>query len=107
MPIRGSRPIKPTKGGQPTGMFSSKGRQKQDGASGPHMDTLKYAHSTNTRVEHTGDNAQGARHQKNFGKSAIGHSKHGTAFAAAGSYQKPVYSNPKIKSAPESPRKVK
>lgn len=105
--IRGTRPIKPSKGGTPTGMFSSKGRQKQDGASGPNMDALKYAHSTNTRVEHTSDNAQGKRHQKNFGKNSAGHSSHGAAFAGHGGYQKPTYSNPKIKAAGESPRKAK
>lgn len=43
--VRGIRNPLPKKGGSPTGMFSSKGRQKQDGATGPHMDTLRYAHS--------------------------------------------------------------
>ena len=42
--IRGVRNPMPKRGKKPTGMFSSKGQQKQDGASGPNMDTLKYAH---------------------------------------------------------------
>ena len=44
--IRGVRNPFPKKGGKPTGMFSEKGRQKQDGlTNNPHMDTYKYAHS--------------------------------------------------------------
>ena len=42
--VRGVRNPIPSRGKKPTGMFSSRGQQKQDGASGPNMDTYKYAH---------------------------------------------------------------
>lgn len=40
--VRGAKNPVPTKGGKPTGMFSSKGKQKNDGGGG-HKDVLAYA----------------------------------------------------------------
>lgn len=68
MPIRGTRDPFPSKGNKPTGIFSTRGKQKQDGASGPHMDTLKYAHSNtnddNGRSAKNVSAGQSVRHQK-------------------------------------------
>jgi hypothetical protein len=67
--IRGVRSAMPKKGKKPTGMFSSKGQQKQDGASGPNMDTFKYAHRNSndkngTKAGGLPSDGAGKRHQK-------------------------------------------
>ena len=103
MPIRGKRSIKPSKGGTPTGIFSTNGRQKQDGATGPHMDLKNYAHSgggTN-RGEQKTDTAQGKRHQQNFGINNTGHAKRSIPTV---NVQMPKYSNPKQTSPGPSPK---
>lgn len=66
--IRGVRNPMPKKGKKPTGMFSSRGRQKQDGASGPNMDSLKYAHRNSndkngTKTGGLPSDSAGKRHQ--------------------------------------------
>lgn len=76
MPVRGQKPIWPNKGGKPTGIFSTNGKQKQDGISGPNMDLLKYAHSGGgDKGGHKADTAQGKRHQQHYGSNPLGHSK--------------------------------
>jgi hypothetical protein len=72
--IRGIRNPFPSKGKAPTGIFSTRGKQKQDGASGPRMDTLAHAHSSSndkngTSVE-SGPGNRGKRHQAPRTKSA-------------------------------------
>lgn len=64
MPIRGPRPIFPPKGRAPTGIFSSKGRQKADSTTTfSNKDLLNYAYSTNGRLKPRPDNQSGKRHQ--------------------------------------------
>ena len=62
MAIRGQRNPMPTRGKAPTGIFSSKGTQKQDGASGPHMDIKAAAHN-NKRSAPRNTGEQSLRHQ--------------------------------------------
>ena len=63
MTIRGTRNPIPSKGKQPTGIFSTKGHQKQDGASGPNMSVLKAAHSSTRSGAPRSNGEQGLRHQ--------------------------------------------
>lgn len=65
MPIRGTRNPFPKAGGKPSGIFSTHGRQKQDGASGPHMGTYKYAHAGGgeTAGKPVSGSGQSKRHQ--------------------------------------------
>ena len=69
MPIRGSRSAMPKPGGKPTGIFSSKGKQKQDGMGGPYKDVMNYALGSSTRSQPGAANDQGKRHQKHYGKA--------------------------------------
>lgn len=58
MPIRGSKPIWPPKPSKPTGIFSSRGTQKNDGTSQfSHHDTLNYAHGSSTRSKPKSSNS--------------------------------------------------
>jgi len=43
MPIRGMKNPMPTKGKAPTGIFSTRGSQKNDGMHSEHMSLLNYA----------------------------------------------------------------
>lgn len=66
--IRGVRSAIPKRGKKPTGIFSTRGSQKQDGASGPNMDTYKYAHrngndKNGTKVGGLPSDSAGKRHQ--------------------------------------------
>lgn len=63
MPVRGKRNAVPKSGGKPTGIFSSRGKQKQDGATGPNMDTFNYAHR-NKGKETLPTDAASKRHQQ-------------------------------------------
>ncbi len=74
--IRGLRNPIPSKGKAPTGIFSTRGKQKQDGADGPNMGTLKYAHSNN-RSQPTSSSGQGLRHQAPAGGKSSSHSMKG------------------------------
>ena len=71
--VRGIRPTLPSKGSTPTGIFSTRGKQKQDGASGPGMGTLKYAHGNSNDKNGTRNGPGGAanpglRHQAPKGR---------------------------------------
>ena len=64
--IRGIRNAIPSKGKSPTGIFSTRGKQKQDGMSGPNMGTLKYAHGNSNDKNGTrsgGGSAAQTKHQ--------------------------------------------
>lgn len=63
MPVRGIKNPFPSKGDSPTGIFSTRGKQKQDGVSGPHMDALRYAKSNTNDY-----NGQSAKRGKLGGK---------------------------------------
>lgn len=66
MPIRGVRSPWPKKGLKPTGIFSTRGRQKNDSVSFPNEGLANYAHSSHTRSKVTGASSAGQslRHQK-------------------------------------------
>lgn len=83
MPIRGPKNAMPKKGGSPTGIFSTNGKQKQDGATGPHMDTVKYAHrKSNDLNGHRSDGLPkgnaGDRHQTPRSSGSLGGRNAGT-----------------------------
>lgn len=60
--IRGARNPMPNRGKTPSGIFSTRGSQKQDGASGPNMGVKAAAHnSSRSGPRSTGE--QGLRHQ--------------------------------------------
>ena len=60
--IRGNRNPAPTRGKTPSGIFSTNGKQKQDGATGPYMGVKAAAHS-NSRSAPRSTGEQGLRHQ--------------------------------------------
>lgn len=65
MPVRGHRSIWPSKGRAPTGIFSTRGKQKVDSTSHfPDQDCKNYAHSTSSRSKPKGTGGAGLRHQK-------------------------------------------
>lgn len=69
MPVRGQRNIYPDAGGKPTGMFSSRGKQKMDPTDQfPHKGTMAYAKGSSTRSKPSGNGNQGLRHLKPKGK---------------------------------------
>ncbi len=63
--IRGVRSANPKAGGKPTGIFSTRGSQKQDGASGPEMPLLSAAHASKRKMPMSSapDGVQSKRHQ--------------------------------------------
>ena len=69
MPIRGIRNPIPTKGDTPTGIFSTRGSQRQDGLSGPHNGLKNAALSVDGKLGKSGSGnnlntgGQGERHQ--------------------------------------------
>ena len=67
MPIRGRRNPFPQKAESPSGIFSTNGKQKQDGQNGPHKDVLNYSLGNSNDMNGqklTGQSGkQGLRHQ--------------------------------------------
>jgi hypothetical protein len=64
MPVRGERPTFPRAPKPPTGIFSTRGKQKMDDNSYfQNKDTLSYAYGRGTRSKPTGNAHQGKRHQ--------------------------------------------
>lgn len=70
MPVRGQRPVYPTQGKSPTGMFSrGNGKQKMDSTEKfPEQGLMAYAKGSGTRSKPVIDNRQGLRHQPPSGK---------------------------------------
>lgn len=65
MPVRGLRSIWPTKGKPPTGIFSTRGRQKVDStADFDNKSVQSYALGSSTRSKPSKSGEQGLRHQK-------------------------------------------
>lgn len=65
MPIRGIRNPMPSKGGKPTGMFSSRGKQKVDPTSGYDKSLNRYALADGGETEGKPSGSEkGLRHQK-------------------------------------------
>lgn len=69
MPIRGERSVWPTSGKSPTGIFSTRGRQKMDDTGRfAHQSDLSYAKGSGTRSKPSSNGKQSLRHVKHFGK---------------------------------------
>ncbi len=68
--IRGKRSFWPKAGSPPTGIFSSKGKQKVDSTSQfAHKDVMTYAHKgPSTRSKPTSNGNASLRHQKHYGR---------------------------------------
>ena len=63
MPIRGSKPIYPAKGKSPTGIFSSKGKQKMDSTSRfSNKDDMNYSKGCSTRSKPKSKTSPNLRH---------------------------------------------
>ena len=64
MPIRGIRNIWPSAGSEPTGILSTRGKQKMDSTGMyAHKNVQTHAHSSSTRSKPSGNGKQGLRHQ--------------------------------------------
>lgn len=70
MPIRGKAPIFPPAPKPPTGIFSTRGKQKMDStAQFKHKEDMAYAYGSSTRSKPTSSaGSQNLRHQKPTGK---------------------------------------
>lgn len=70
MPIRGEKPIFPSEPKPPTGIFSTRGKQKMDStADFKHKDVQSYAHGTSERSKpKSAAGSASLRHQKHYGK---------------------------------------
>ncbi len=70
MPIRGERSPFPPKPKAPTGIFSTRGKQKMDDTSHfDHKDVQRYAHSGCGEAKNKPKGgSQSLRHQKHYGK---------------------------------------
>lgn len=64
MPVRGKRSIWPKQGLPPTGIFSTRGKQKADPVSTPDEGLRSYALNSSTRSKPKGSGGQSLRHQK-------------------------------------------
>lgn len=70
MPVRGRRNPMPSRGEKPTGIFSTRGKQKVDATDGYHKNLVRYAHSGGGEVsgKPKGDGGKNLRHQPPKGK---------------------------------------
>lgn len=67
--VRGMKPFRPQSGKAPTGIFSTKGKQKDDGTAGmPNQAVMGHALGSSTRSKPNGNGNQGLRHVKHYGK---------------------------------------
>ena len=63
MPIRGLRPIMPKRGKAPTGIFSTRGKQKMDSTSKfPAKGDMSYAKGCSTRTKPRSSMSKNVRH---------------------------------------------
>lgn len=66
--VRGTKAFRPQSGKPATGIFSTKGRQKNDGTGGmPNQKVMNYSLGSSTRSQPKGGD-QGLRHVKHYGK---------------------------------------